>query len=99
MYKHTKIPYKTIAISVLFFIVGTIFLWMGIEDYIEVGGFTSSSRPGQEPYEKLLLGSILFIPGSFHTFIAMMACLNKEGYSYQDVSSFESETFWDDDFN
>ena len=72
-------------------------MFLGIEDFIEVGGFTSSSRPGQEPYEKLILGAILFIPGSFHTFIAMMACLDKEGYSYQDVSTFEAEHFWDDD--
>ena len=98
LYKHTKIPYKTIAVSILFFIIGSIFLFLGIEDYIETGALTSSSRPGQEPYEKLILGAILFIPGSFHSFIAMMACLNKEGYSYQDVSTFEPDNFWDDDF-
>ena len=97
LYDHKKVPYKTIFVSVLFFIIGTIFLYLGIEDYMEVGGFSSDSRPGQEPYEKLILGSILFIPGSFHTFIAIMACLNKDGYSYQDVSTFESESFWDDD--
>ena len=97
LFKHTKIPYKTIFISILFFIIGSIFMFLGIEDYLEVGGFSSGDRPGQEPYEKLILGSILFIPGSFHTFIALMACLNKEGYSYHDVSSFERENFWDDD--
>ena len=73
------------------------FTVMGIQDYLEVGGFTSNSRPGQEPYEKLLLGGILFIPGSYHTFIAIMACLNKEGYSYNDVATFESEDYWDGD--
>ena len=46
LYKHTKIPYKTILVSILFFIIGTIFLVMGIDDYREVGGFCSDSRPG-----------------------------------------------------
>ena len=64
---------------------------------MDIGSFSSNSRPGQEPYEKLLLGAILFIPGSYHTVIAIMACLNKEGYSYNDVATFESEDYWDGD--
>ena len=38
---------------------------MGVDKYIKEGLVNS--------YEILLLGSILFIPGSYHTFIALMA--------------------------
>ena len=43
------------------------------------------SRPAQ-PYEFLILGFLLFIPGSYHTWIAIMACCEREGYSYDDVN-------------
>ena len=55
---------------------------------IEIGG---------EPYEKLLLGMILFIPGSYHTVLAIMACLRVDGYSYEDVATFESDEWWNDE--
>jgi hypothetical protein len=47
----------------------------------------------RESYEFFLLGSILFIPGSYHTFIAFMSFRQIEGYSFSDVSVF------DEDFN
>ena len=31
--------------SILFFIIGTTFLFLGMQDYMEVGGFSSNSRP------------------------------------------------------
>ena len=36
----------------------------------------------KESYEFIVLGSIMFIPGSYHTFIAIMACKGVEGYTY-----------------
>ncbi len=69
----------------MFFIGGLFFLAQAILKYLE-GGITAS-------YEFFLLGLIMFIPGSYHTFIAMMACRRIPGYSFDEVAVF------DEDFN
>ena len=61
-YFRVKIPYKTILIAIVFLIVGFVLLYMGITEMM--------ARGDTEAIEKLVLGCILFIPGSFHTFIA-----------------------------
>ncbi len=58
---------------------------LGLQKFLELG--LSGS------YEFFLLGSIMFIPGSYHTFLAFMAFRGAEGYSFDDVSVF------DEDFN
>lgn len=47
---------------------------MGINKFLEEGL--------KESYELLILGGILFIPGSYHTFIAFMAFRMVEGYTF-----------------
>ena len=42
-------------------------------------------------YELFILGAILFIPGSYHTFLALMACRKTPGYSYGDVAVFDED--------
>ena len=44
-------------------------------------------------YEFFLLGAIMFIPGSYHSFLAFMACRRIPGYSFDEVAIF------DEDFN
>ena len=46
-----------------------------------------------DSYEFFLLGCIMFIPGSYHTFLAMMAFRQVPGYNYDEVAIF------DEDFN
>ena len=50
-----------------------------------------------EAYEKLILGSIMFIPGSYHTVLAIQALRGVQGWDYQDLTVFESEGFHDED--
>ena len=61
----------------LFFVLGTYFLMLGISEYgaepLPVP--TSSDERPPAAYEKIILGLILFIPGSYHTVLALMACL------------------------
>ena len=79
--------------------------WMGYGDdstgivvgESQDGGPPVDARPAQ-PYELLILGFLLFIPGSYHTWIALMACCERQGYSYNDVSQFESDDWHNDDF-
>ena len=37
---------------------------------------------------------IMFIPGSYHTVVAILAYF-EAGFSYDDVATFESEEYWD----
>ena len=69
----------------IFLILGTFFLLHACAKLLEDG--ISGS------YEFFLLGSIMFIPGSYHTFLAAMAWRGEPGYSFEDVAVF------DDDFN
>ena len=62
-YLKNKVPWRTILVSILFLVIGTILLTIGINEMIESGSVTQS-------WEKILLGVILFIPGSFHSFLA-----------------------------
>ena len=89
-YFKVKIPWKTIIIAFIFFIVGTVMLYLGIEEFRASGNCT-------EAWEKLLLGLILFIPGSFHSFIAVQALRGVEGYDYEHLTVFENEKYFEDD--
>jgi hypothetical protein len=73
----------------LFFIGGIIFLTIGIHKALDQGFLNS--------YEFFLLGGILFIPGSYHVFVALMACRKMPGYSYSDVAVFDDNYGNDDD--
>lgn len=113
IFKHTKIPYKTIAVSILFFVMGTYFFYRAFDEWTNggtddgTGGVVETryssdsppveSRPAQ-PYEFMILGFLLFIPGSYHTWIALMACCETPGYTYNDVSQFESDNWHNEDY-
>ena len=62
-YFKVKIPWRTILVSFLFLIGGIVFLTWGLIELFE--------KSLSESYEKLILGLILFIPGSFHTVLAI----------------------------
>ena len=62
-YFRVKIPWRTICVAFLFLIVGTILLYVGINELM--------SGDGSEAWEKVVLGGLLFIPGSFHSFLAV----------------------------
>ena len=85
-YFREKIPWKTILIAFLFLIMGTGLLIWGISDAME--------KPFSECYEKILLGAILFIPGSYHSFLACMALRGVDGYDYEHLTVFENEDFF-----
>ena len=86
-----KIPYKTIMVAFLFFVIGTIFLYLGLFELYQTGSIAES-------YEKILLGMILFIPGSYHSALAFMACRKVEGWNYDELTTFEDESFHDRDW-
>ena len=66
-----------------------IFLSIGLNELLTQGI--------SEAYEKLILGSILFIPGSYHTLLAVQALRGVEGWDYHDLTVFENDDFFDED--
>ena len=65
-------------------------LYLGISEMIETGSAT-------EAWEKILLGLIMFIPGSFHTFLAFQALRGAQGYDYEHLTVFENDKFFEED--
>ena len=67
----------------VFLIVGSVFLSLGLYKW-------SGSSLG-ESYEFILLGSIMFIPGSYHTFLLVQILRGVEGYDYELLDMFDQE--------
>ncbi|CAI2384454.1 unnamed protein product [Moneuplotes crassus] len=78
-----KIPWKTIIACIIFFILGSLFLGIGIHKWV----LTSLS----ECYEFLLLGLIMFIPGSYHTFLLIQILRGVPEYTYDLLDVFDQE--------
>ena len=70
---------------------------MGFNEYNISGSLSTPAIAEQPaPYEKLILGTLMFIPGSYHVVIAVLAYFQVEGYKYTDVASFENDDWWND---
>lgn len=83
LYYRVKIPWKTILVAFIFFVLGSFFLgW---------GALECQSNGIGAAYEKIILGLILFIPGSYHTFLAIQAFRGVPGWNYDNLTTFENE--------
>ena len=70
-------PYKTIMASILLFLGGLYFLMMGWNSWgAEVTYNAEGEREGPTSIEVIILGMLLFIPGSYHVAVAMLAYFN-----------------------
>ena len=58
---------------------------------LKAGGDTSKIA------ERLTLGAILFIPGSYHSVLAFNALRGLPGWDYEHLTVFENEEFFHDD--
>ena len=77
LFKITMVPYKTIAMSIFLFAMGTYFLIRGFNSIGQEPTYNDSGeRMGPAAYEIIILGLLLFIPGSYHTVVAMLAYAN-----------------------
>mmetsp|Transcript_16129 Transcript_16129/g.27278 ORF Transcript_16129/g.27278 Transcript_16129/m.27278 type:complete len:117 (-) Transcript_16129:84-434(-) len=97
LYPHVRVPYRTIVFAFFLFVFGVVFLTMGLSEFMQTRSFTQSPLENHPPpYEKLLLGTMIFIPGVYHVVLAICACLRVEGFKYEDVAAFESNEWWED---
>ena len=83
LFNKQPIPWRTILLCLVFFILGSLFLFLGIFKWTK----TSLS----ESYEYLLLGLIMFIPGSYHTVILIQILRGVDGYSYDMIDMLDQD--------
>ena len=71
-------------------IFGTVFLVLGISEYFsaffKVGGDTSVGL------SMIILGAIMFIPGSYGSFIIYGTYRGWHGYSYSQIPNYDEES-------
>ena len=82
--RHRKIPYKEITLAVVLLVLGTIMLTLG--SLMLTGHLPDAFDRG---YPLVILGAILFIPGSYNTYTAYWAWRGAEGYSFSQIPQYE----------
>ncbi|CAD5110824.1 unnamed protein product [Dimorphilus gyrociliatus] len=79
------IPYRAILLAVALFTCGTFFLVIG---GMLVGGLIAEEYKDRT-WPVLFLGAIMFIPGAYHVRLAYLAYKGYDGYSFDDIPTFE----------
>ena len=84
--RERPIPWKSIAYAAILFIVGTALLLMGC---LIRTGHIDNQRYADRLWPLIFFGSILFIPGSYHVFLAVQTFRGVYGYSFDDFPAFD----------
>ena len=80
----TPPPFYTTIAAVIMLSVGSVFLRLGITSI-----WTSKGNDLGRNASALLLGSLLFIPGSYSSFILYGSWVGWNGFSYDQVPSYD----------
>merc|ERR1711916_248982 len=82
-----RTPWRAIALAIFLFVVGSILLILGCLF------FTGHIPPVKESDDRwlamIIIGSLMFIPGAFHTFIAVQAYRQVPGYRLSDIPHYD----------
>eukprot|EP00730_Choanoeca_flexa_P010713 TRINITY_DN20824_c0_g1_i1.p1 TRINITY_DN20824_c0_g1~~TRINITY_DN20824_c0_g1_i1.p1 ORF type:complete len:119 (+),score=3.93 TRINITY_DN20824_c0_g1_i1:86-442(+) len=82
-----RVPWKAILLAAGLFIVGTILLVLGCLFYT---GHIPPAHEGDDRWlSMIILGSLMFIPGSYHTFIAVQTWRGIPGYDFDDIPHYD----------
>lgn len=80
-----KVPFKAIGLATLLFLAGSILIIIGallLTGYID-------AQYSDRTWPVLILGGLMFIPGSYHVRIAYYAWKGYAGYSYEDIPEYD----------
>ncbi|XP_013381000.1 transmembrane protein 230 [Lingula anatina] len=80
-----KVPWKAISLAVVLFVVGSILLTIGA---LLLSGTLIDQKYADRTWPVLILGLLMFIPGSYHVRLAFYAYQGYQGYSYSDIPDF-----------
>ncbi|KAI0221186.1 transmembrane protein 230 [Lamellibrachia satsuma] len=79
------VPYKAICLAVTLFLGGSLLIVIGsllLTGYID-------SKYSDRTWPVLILGVLMFIPGSYHVHLAYYAWKGYDGYNFEDIPEFE----------
>jgi Ca2+/H+ antiporter len=81
----SKIPYKAIGLAVVLFVVGSVLI---ILSALLLAGHIDT-KYSDRTWPLLILGLLMFIPGSYHVHLAYYAWKGTSGYSFDDIPEYE----------
>ncbi|SAL95567.1 hypothetical protein [Absidia glauca] len=81
-----QIPWKAIGLATLLFGIGSILIVVGVLIYL---GFITTEDYLGRSIPLLVLGSIMFIPGAYHLYIAYYAYYKYPGYEFSMIPDWE----------
>jgi len=80
----TQVPWKAVIYAVVLFFLGTLLLTIGcliVTGHIE-------SKYGDRFWPLILLGSLMFLPGSYHTYFAYKAFRGDPDWNFDEFPDF-----------
>ena len=86
--RERPIPWKAIGYAAILFVLGTVLLLCGCLIHV---GHIDNQRYGDRLWPLIIFGSLLFIPGSYHVFIAIQTFRGVPGYDFEDFPSYDWE--------
>ncbi len=83
--KPPKVPWKSIVVAMIMFVMGTTLLIIGA---LLVSGHISTQY-SDRLWPVIFLGVILFVPGFYHVRLALYAYKGYPGYSFDDIPDYD----------
>lgn len=80
-----RIPWKAIGYAMLLFAAGTLLLVVGS---LLVTGYLDE-KYADRTWPVIILGALMFIPGAYHSYVAYYAFKGYEGYSFDDIPTYD----------
>ncbi|KAA0202443.1 hypothetical protein HAZT_HAZT006296 [Hyalella azteca] len=81
----TRIPWKSVWFAIVLLVIGTVLLVVGS---LLVTGHIHEQY-SDRTWPLLILGALMFIPGSYHSYICYYAFKGYEGFSFENIPSFD----------
>jgi len=79
------IPWTAICYATILFVIGTVLLLCGCLIHV---GHVDNEKYGDRLWPLIIIGALMFIPGSYHVFIAIQTFRGIRGYEFEDFPDF-----------
>eukprot|EP00049_Salpingoeca_infusionum_P005586 m.94008 g.94008 ORF g.94008 m.94008 type:complete len:120 (-) comp13014_c0_seq1:614-973(-) len=82
-----KVPTRSILLAIFLLLGGTVLLLFGCLAFL--GHIGSHDEKENKWLSMIIVGSIMTLPGGYHTYLAFQAWREVPGYSFADIPSFD----------
>eukprot|EP00092_Neocalanus_flemingeri_P041924 GFUD01045659.1.p1 GENE.GFUD01045659.1~~GFUD01045659.1.p1 ORF type:complete len:135 (-),score=33.57 GFUD01045659.1:899-1258(-) len=80
-----KVPWKAIIYALVLFLLGSVLLTVGC---LILTGYIDQVEHGDRFWPLVLLGGLMFIPGSYHTYFAYKAFSGDPDWDFEEFPDF-----------